>query len=482
MYPGFAAYGGDARSGMAAVSLEGGAVELARDAVDELSKSLSGRLLVPGDAQYDSGRRIWNSIHDKKPAIIVQAVTAEDLRKAVDFAREHRLLVAVKGGGHSWPGKSVCDGGLMLDVGPINRVTVDRDTRVAAAGGGARIGNLDAATLKQGLVTTGGVVSHTGIGGYTLGGGFGRLNRKYGLAIDNLLGADIVTADGSLRRTSAIDEPDLFWAIRGGGGNFGVVTQFRFALHEFDRNLLSGMIRWPVAQSRQVLRFYADWYQTLTNNLYVAPTMGTLSDYTSFVGFDVLYVGNADAGEKELAPLRTLGSPIVDDIRVQDYLVMQQREDADLAYGIRSYAKNGMAPVFSYELADALIDTFRPDPRLAFFSHTAGGKIREVAETATAFPHRRQDLMLGVVGAWSDPDDDELAIEILREWYGAIEPFTRGHYDNIEYDGTSKDARGYGLNYPRLRCVKAQYDRENLFRLNNNIEPDETGRPPETAD
>ncbi len=456
---------------VAAVSLDGDPIELAKELIDDLARSLNGELLLAIDAQYDSARRIWNGIHDKRPALIVQATSTDDVCHAVSFARELDLLLAVKGGGHSWPGQSVCDGGLMLDLGRMHKVTVDRNARIASAGGGARLGDLDSATLGQGLVTTTGVVSHTGIGGCTLGGGYGRINRKFGLAIDNLVGAEIVTADGKVRRISNDEEPDLFWAIRGGGGNFGVVAEFRYALHPFDRRVLSGVIRWPAEQSRQVLRFYADWYRQLSNDLYVAPMMGTLPDYTSFVGFEVLYAGDPAAGEKELAPLRSLASPFEDNIKVQDYLVMQKQEDAEFEYGIRSYAKNGMAMNFSYELADALIDAFRPDPRLAFFTHTAGGAIRAVAETATAYPHRNPELMLAVVGSWTDPEDDELAIDILREWYGAIEPFTGAYYTNIEYDGVDAATRGYGPNYCRLQHLKAQYDGGNLFRLNSNILP-----------
>jgi FAD/FMN-containing dehydrogenase len=456
---------------VAAISLDGNAFELKKESIIDLADSLSGELLLAGNAQYDSARRIWNGIHDKRPALIVQAASTDDVRHAINFARDQDLLLAVKGGGHSWPGKSVCDGGLMLDLGRMNRVTVDRDTRIASAGGGARLGDLDSASLKHDLVTTTGVVSHTGIGGFTLGGGYGRLNRKYGLAIDNLVGAEIVTADGKLRRIGNDEEPDLFWAIRGGGGNFGVVTEFRYALHPFDRQVLSGIIRWPVEQSREVLRFYADWYRQLSSDLYVAPMMGTLPDYTPFVGFEVVYAGDPAAGENELAQLRSLASPLEDSIRVQDYLVMQTQEDAEFGYGIRSYAKNGMAMTFSDELADSLIDAFQPDPRLAFFTHTAGGAVRNVAETATAYAHRNPELMLAVVGAWTDPEDDEFAIEILRDWYGAIEPFTGAYYSNIEYDGADAGTRGYGPNYRRLQQLKAQYDPSNLFRLNSNIQP-----------
>ncbi len=453
------------------MSLDGDPIELTGTEIDELAECLAGQLLVPADAQYDSARRIWNSIHDRHPALVVQAATTLDVVNAVSFARDHALLLAVKGGGHSWPGKSACDQGLMLDLGRLNRVEVDRVARTATVGGGALLHDLDTATLEKGLVTTAGVVSHTGVGGFTLGGGFGRLNRKYGLAVDNLTGAEIVTADGSVRRIDAADEADLFWAIRGGGGNFGVVTRFTYRLHPFDRTVLSGIIRWPVAQAGEVFRFYADWYDTLSNELYVSPSMGTLPNGEAFIGMEVVYAGDPTRGEKELSPLRSIRGSLEDGIRFQDYMVLQTQADAAFEHGIRSYAKSGMTLVFSDSLADALVDSFRPDPRLAFFTHTAGGVIRSVDESATAFPHRKPELMLAVAGAWTDPEDDELAIESLRAWYGALEPYTGGQYDNIQYDGADSDEQNYGPNYPKLQQVKKRYDPGNLFRLNNNIEP-----------
>ena len=265
----------EAEASIRAVSLDGAEIELSKAMVRELGDAMTGPVMLSGHAEYDSARMIWNGMHDKRPALIARCLSTDDVVQAVNFARDHGLLTAIRGGGHSWPGKSVCDDGIMIDLSQMHGVNVDTERRVAGTGGGALLGNLDDAALAHGLVTTAGVVSHTGVGGYTTGGGFGRLNRKYGLTIDNLLGAEIVTADGRVRYVSADNEPDLFWAIRGGGGNFGVVTRFDFQLHEFDRNVLSGLIVWPIDQAREVLEFYAGWQGGLSRELYTGPAMLT---------------------------------------------------------------------------------------------------------------------------------------------------------------------------------------------------------------
>ena len=453
-----------------AVSLDGHELELERAAIRELGEALNGPVLLSGHPNYDSARRIWNGMHDKRPALIVRAAGVDDVCEAVTFARERNLLLAVRGGGHSWPGKSVCEGGMMLDLSTMNDVDVDAERRIAKTGGGALLNNLDTATLEHGLVTTAGVVSHTGVGGYTLGGGFGRLNRKFGLTIDNLKAVHIVTADGQPRRASIDNEPDLFWAVRGGGGNFGVVTRFDYRLHPFDRKVLSGMIVWPVAQAREVLDFYADWHQGLSDDLYTGPAMMTMPDGTGVVAVEVLYAGDPAAGEKEIAPLRAIGKPIDDGVKVQDYMVMQTQEDATLAHGIRSYAKNGMAREFTAELVDTLLESYQRDPRLAFFTHTSGGAVNRIGETATAFPHRNAETMIMVLGFWEDPEQDEEVIAASRAWFAALEPHTGGYYDNIHYEREGA-AGNYGPAYERLSRVKAQYDSGNLFRMNSNIPP-----------
>ena len=472
-YPFVPARSQSARSGagIPAVSLDGAAIELQRGAVNELADSLAGRLLLPDHADYNGARAIWNGMHDKRPALIAQCQTAEDVRHSVTFARERALLVAVRGGGHSWPGKSVCEGGLMIDLSPMREVTVDPVRRRAHAGGGALLHTLDTRTLEHGLITTAGVVSHTGVGGLTLGGGFGRLNRKYGLTIDNLVSADIVTADGRIRTVSEQREPDLFWAIRGGGGNFGVVTRFEYQLHPFNRAVLSGNIVWPIEQARDVLDFYGDWYSKLSDELYVGPAMLTMPEGNGVLVMEVVYNGDPAAGEKELAPLRSVGKPAEDAVKVQDYMVMQTQEDKTFGHGRRSYAKNGMVREITPAMVAAMVEAYRADPRAALFTHTAGGAVKRVDELATAFPHRKAETMIIVGGVWDDPAADQQVIAKLRDWFQALEPFTGGFYDNIEFESKDPQSGGYGPAYPRLRKIKGQYDPMNLFRLNNNIRP-----------
>ena len=457
-----------ADTSIAAVSLDGSEIELERAAIRELGDAMSGPVMLSGHPQYDSARAIWNGMHDKRPALIARCMSAEDVSNAVSFAAGNNLLVAVRGGGHSWPGKSVCNGGIMIDLSQMNTATADADTRTVSARGGALLNTLDTAALEKGLVTTAGVVSHTGVGGYTLGGGFGRLNRKYGLTIDNVLGATIVTADGRIRRISAEEEPDLFWAIRGGGGNFGVVTEFDYRAHPFERNVLSGNIVWPLDQARDVLEFYAEWSEGLSDEMYVGPSLTMLPDLGDSIFMEVVYNGDPAAGEKELAPLREIGKPAVDGVKVQDYMVMQTASDALVAHGIRSYAKNGMVKEWSQGLVDTLIDAY--DPRMFLTNHVAGGAVKRVGETDTAFPHRNAELMLVFVAAWPDPAKDDEMIAAARQQYQAIEPYMGGYYDNIEYDRDAATGN-YGPAYARLREVKAQFDPGNLFRLNSNIEP-----------
>lgn len=453
-----------------AVSITGANIELEAAAVRELGEQLQGPVVMSGHPQYNDMRRIWNGMHNKRPALIARCANPDDVRHAVTFAAERDLLVAVRGGGHSWPGKSVCDGGLMIDLAGMRTVSVDSQRKMASAAGGALLHDLDTACLAQGLVTTAGVVSHTGVGGFTLGGGFGRLNRKYGLTIDNLEGAEVVTADGKVRQVSAADEPELFWGLRGGGGNFGVVTRFDYRLHPFERQVLSGLLMWPIEQAKDVLEFYGEWSQGLSDDLYVGPMMVTTPEGQGIVGMEVVYAGDPASGERELAPLRQVGTLKEDGVKVQDYMVLQTHEDATFHHGVRSYAKNGMVKELTQALVDTMIEAYIPDPRLAFFTHTAGAAVKRVGELDTAFPHRNAETMLITAGAWIDPADDDAAIAGTRQWFAALEPFTGGYYDNIEFEGQDS-AGNYGPAYPRLRRVKAQYDKHNLFRLNSNITP-----------
>jgi len=457
-----------ANTNISAISLDGDDIDLERAAIRELADQLNGPLLLARDPRYDAARRVWNGMHDKHPALIAQCLSTGDVRHTVDFAREHRLLTAVRGGGHSWPGKSACEGGLMIDLSRMNDVKVEADIRRARVSGGALLNGLDTAALAHGLATTAGVVSHTGVGGFTLGGGFGRLNRKYGLAVDNLLAAEIVTADGRLRRISKDEESDLFWAIRGGGGNFGVVTGFDFQLHPFNRSVLSGNILWPIDQARDVLEFYAEWSTTLSDDMYVGPVLFRHPEAGDVVAMDVVFNGDPAAGEKELAPLRRIGKPAIDAVLVQDHMVMQTALDGIMAHGVRSYAKNGMIKAWSQELVDALIDGY--DPRVFLTNHVAGAAVKRVGELETAFPHRNAEIMLVIVAGWADSAADEEMIAAVRGYHQALAPMMGGYYDNIDYDRNATTGN-YGPAYARLSKTKGRYDPENLFRLNSNIEP-----------
>jgi len=460
----------EANTSLAAISLDGAEIELEKAAIREFGESLTGPVILSGHPEYDSARKIWNGMHDKHPALIARCLSSEDVSHAVTFARERNLLTAVRGGGHSWPGKSMCDDGIVIDLSQMHSVTADPDKRRAYSQGGALLGALDAAAHEHGLITTAGVVSHTGVGGFTLGGGMGRLNRKYGLAIDNLRSAEIITADGQIRRASDDENTDLFWGIRGGGGNFGVVTEFEFELHPFERNLLSGSIVWPVAQARDVLEFYGEWYQGLSDEMYIGPAMATMPDGTGVIIMEVVYNGDPAVGEKELAPLRSIGTPMDDGVKMQDYNIMQTQEDAAFGHGVRSYIKNGMVSEITQGLVDMMIESYKSDPRLMVFTHTLGGAAKRVGESDTAFPHRNAETMLGVGGGWMDPAEDESAIAASRDWYYQLEPFMGGYYDNIDFDG-AQAVGNYGPAYERLSKIKGQYDPGNLFRLNSNVAP-----------
>lgn len=458
-------------SGIPAVTLSGGETTLEKAAVVELARAMEGELLTAGDDGYHAARAIWNGMHDKRPALIARCMGAGDVARAVDFARERSLLLAVRGGGHSFSGKSVCDGGMMIDLSLMKAVEVDPQRRRARIGGGALLNDLDRATLAHGLATTTGVVSHTGVGGLTLGGGFGYLNRKHGLTVDNLVAVDLVTPDGRLRRVSADEHPDLFWGLRGGGGNFGVATAFEFALHPLSPQVFGGSIAWPVAQTREVMDFYADWSRELSPEMYVGPVMVTSPEGEGLLVMEVVYAGDPAAGEQELAPLRRVGNPAQDAAGMTDYMAMQTQSDGVTHHGQRFYVKSGMVGELTPELVRALHESFRPTPEIFLFSHTAGGAVAEVAPTATAFPHREAQTMLGVFAIWQDPARDDEVIGALREWYAAIEPHTGGFYPNINLDMGDKAQRNYGPNYARLVALKNRYDPMNLFRLNSNVAP-----------
>jgi FAD/FMN-containing dehydrogenase len=458
-------------SDIPAVTLSGASTTLNKAAVRELADEMNGPLLTSSDPSYDDVRKVWNGMHDRRPALIARCADIQDVVHAVHFARDHGLLTAVRGGGHSFPGKSVCNGGIMIDLTDIKAVTVDVANKRARIGGGAVLYDLDYATQKHGLATTAGVVSHTGVGGLTLGGGFGRLNRKYGLTIDNLISAEMVTADGKAHRVSANENPDLFWGIRGGGGNFGVVTNFEFRLHDVGPKMLGGAIVWPVSKAREVLEFWIDYAPGLSDDLYIAPFMVAGPDGTGIVGIDTLYAGDPAAGEKELAPLRELASPAEDGIGMVEYMTTQTQFDQDSAPGQRNYIKNGMIRKYSQDLVNVMVESFRPMPGFEQFFHTAGGAVSRVPQDATAWSHRDSQTMIGLYAAWQDPAEDKARIRELKTWWAELDTVTSGYYGNLREETPDRAVSNYGSAYPRLVGLKNRYDPTNLFRLNSNIKP-----------
>jgi FAD/FMN-containing dehydrogenase len=453
-----------------AVKLDGSATSIEGAALRELAGSLDGQMLLNGDFGYDGARQIWNGMHDRHPAAIVRARSSADVGLAVTFARERELLLAVKGGGHSWPGHSTADGAVMIDLAEMNEVRLDPGARRARVGGGALLYDLDFASLRHGLATTAGIVSHTGVGGLTLGGGYGRLGRKLGLTIDSLVAAELVCADGRARRLSAGEDKDLFWAIRGGGGNFGVVTEFEFELHEVPPDMYGGVIQWPLAAARDVLHYYAEHSSGFSDEMFVSPGMITAPDGSARLAIDICYCGDPRNAERELAPLRAVARPAQDGAAPTSYLTMQTRMDGVARPGIRSYIKSGMIRAFTPALIDALLDGFEPGKGYVVNSFATGGRIAQVDETATAWPHRNAHSMIAAVAFWPDAGLDGARIGAVRSLWSKLEPHVGGYYANIQTDDIEV-AGNYGPVYRRLLSIKNAYDPKNLFRLNSNIRP-----------
>jgi hypothetical protein len=458
-----------------AVTGGGTRIALEKQALQELRDSLRGALLLPGEPGYDDARRVLNASIDRHPALVVQPSGTADVRTAVSFAQQHKLLLAVKCGGHSYAGKSTCEGGMQIDLSRFRAVRVDPVARTAYVAGGSLLGELDHEAMSLGLVTTAGTVSHTGVGGLTLGAGFGRLARRFGLALDNLRGVDIVTADGSLQHASAGENPDLFWGVRGGGGNFGVVTSFEFGLHAMQRQVIGGDLVFPIARARELLDFYANFSMTAPDELYcdavmTAPAGGKDG---SFV-IHVCYSGAASDADRVLAPLRKLGTPLADTIKPVDYVQLQRAWDNTDPRNEGEYLKSGFINDFPPPLVSALIDGFQADPQRAttvFFQHS-GGAIGRVAPDATAFPHRRSRFNMLAVVTWGLEHEAAPHVEYVKDYWSALQPFTDGYYTNdVANEAQRLVDANYQGNIERLVQLKNKYDPGNLFRLNANVKP-----------
>jgi len=460
---------------VAAVTGAGAQVTLEQAALKELAGSLRGRLLLPGFEGYDQARRVLNAGIDKHPALIVQPTGAADVMNAVTFARERDLLLAVKCGGHSYGGKSTCDGGMQIDLSTFRSARVDPFSKTAYIAGGSLLGELDHEAMQFGLVTTAGTVSHTGVGGLTLGGGFGRLARRFGLALDNVKAVDIVTADGKLRRASPDENPDLYWGVRGGGGNFGVVTNFEFGLHEMQRQVIGGEVIFPLSSMRDVLRMYADYLPEAPEDLYldfvVMSEMGT-TDATCLA--HAVYSGPEAGAEKALAPIYKAGKPLHDTIRPIDYVAIQRSWDNSDPRSNGEYLKSGFINEFPASLVDALVDTYETleDRGTTMFFQCSGGAIGRVPADATAFAHRNALASMFIVIEYPLDVAPDPFLAYGRERWKALEPYTDGWYTNeVSSESAEVVNSNYKGNYPRLVQVKNTYDPTNLFRLNANVTP-----------
>ncbi len=444
-------------------------------AVDGLRSRMRGPVLTAADAGYDAARRIWNAMIDKRPALIARCAGAADVVEAVRFAAAHEVLVSVRGGGHNVAGTAVCDSGLMIDLSPMKGIHVDPVARTAWAQPGLLWQDFDHETQAFGLATTGGIVGETGIAGLTLGGGVGWLVRKHGLACDNLVAADVVTADGRLRRATRDENGDLFWALRGGGGNFGVVTAFQYRLHAVS-TILGGLVIHPRGAARDVIRFHRDLVTSAPEELTSYVGLLTAPDGVPVVAVASCYCGDLREGERVLRPLREFGSPLIDDMKPMPYAGMQGLFGPGFPWGNRNYWKSSFLSGLPDAAVDAVVDHADrgTSPLSAVGLEYYGGAASRVAGSATAFPHREATYNLLVLGQWTDATEDRVHIGWARDCWEAVRPWSSGAvYMNVlgDDEGVTAVRDAYGANYARLAALKTELDPKNLFRLNQNIAP-----------
>ena len=462
----------------------GESVDISTDDVEGLRSAFSGSVLLPGEAGYDEARTVWNAMIDKRPGLILRCAGAADVIQAIRFGRHHGLLIAVKGAGHNIAGSAVCDGGLMLDLSPMKSVHVDPGTRTARVEPGVTLGEFDREAQAFGLATPLGINSTTGVAGLTLGGGFGWLSRSFGHSIDNLISADVVTAGGELVRASQEENADLFWGLRGGGGNLGVVTLFTFRLHPVGPEVLGGLIVYPFDRAGDLLRGYRSFVAEAPDALTVwavlrkAPPLPFLPAEVhgkEVVVFPLLYVGDIGEGQRAIEPLKALGKPVGEHVGPQPYTAWQSAFDPLLTPGARNYWKSHD---FS-ELSDPAIDLIvryagtLPTPGCEIFIAHLGGAAGRIASDAMAYPHRDAKFILNVHTRWDDAGQDQECISWARSFFEAAAPHaTGGVYVNfMTADEQDRVRAAYGSNYNRLASLKAKYDPGNVFQVNLNVKP-----------
>jgi FAD/FMN-containing dehydrogenase len=457
---------------------------LLNEEIDKLKTHVKGHVVLPDDANYDEVRQIWNAMIDRKPAAIVQCATADDVSHAIIFARENQLEISIRGAGHNIAGNAVWDHGVMIDFSTMKHVRVDAQKRRAYVEPGATLADFDQAAQAHGLATPVGINSTTGIAGLTLGGGFGWLTRKYGMTIDNLVSATVITADGNQIRAAETENADLFWAIRGGGGNFGIVTEFEFALHPVGPEILAGLIVFPFDQAKQVLTQYRQFVESAPEELNVwvvlrkAPPLPFLPEQVhgqEVVVLPVFYGGEIAEGEKLIEPLRRFGDAWGEHIGAQPYIAWQQAFDPLLTRGARNYWKSHNFTELSDEAIDVIVEFVGklPSPQCEIFIASIAGAANHVSTDAMAYHHRDAKFVLNVHGRWDDVAHDERCIAWARQFFQASAPYaSAGAYVNfMTAEEGDRVSAVYGANYDRLVQIKQRYDPENIFHLNQNIKP-----------
>lgn len=457
---------------------------ISEEKIRKIQSKVKGTIILPGDPDYDGVREIWNAMIDRRPAVIVQCKEAEDIPPVIAFARENGLDLSIRGAGHNIAGNALCDNGVMIDFSTMKNVRVDAEKRRAYVEPGATLADFDEAVQAQGLATPVGINSTTGISGLTLGGGFGWLTRKYGMTIDNLVSADVITADGKKMRASENENADMFWAIRGGGGNFGVVTQYEFKLHPVGPDILAGLLVFPYEQAKQVLTRYREFVESAPEELSVwvvlrqAPPLPFLPDDVhgeKVLVLAIFYTGDVAQGKKLIEPLRSFGDPHGEHIGVQSYIEWQKAFDPLLTPGARNYWKSHNFKELSDGALDAMIEAagHLPSPQCEIFIGLIAGAANRVPADAMAYAHRDAKFVLNVHGRWDLAADDERCIAWARAFFEASKPYaSAGAYVNfMTEDESERVAAAYGANYARVVQIKKRYDPQNVFHLNQNIKP-----------
>jgi FAD/FMN-containing dehydrogenase len=461
-----------------------------RSDVAVLKGTFEGQIILPGDGGYDEGRQVFNAMHDKRPALIARCASAGDVVASVNFARQHALEVAVRSGGHSVAGLSVCEGGILIDLAGLKSISVDPKARTARAGGGVLWGEFDAATQQHALHTPGGRVTTTGVGGFTTGGGYGWTSSKYGLTCDTLIGATVVLADGRIVTANEREHADLFWGIRGGGGNFGIVTEFEYRLCALGPIVLAGLALWPMDRAADVVRAWRDYVDGAPDELstacaiLTAPPAEFVPDHLKgrvALGIVAMYVGGPEQGAKVIQPLQAL-APVVDLIQPMPYTAFQALLDPTAPKGYRSYWRGEYLKGLTDEAIDAFIRhgsdlAAAGAPLSQMIVFRIGQGVAATPDEATAFSHRDADYLFHPITMWQQPTDDERLIAASRAFCDAMRPFSTGAaYLNFTPEDRVRDAFGT-VKYERLVAVKNRYDPDNLFRLNQNIKPTLGGQP-----